>query len=325
MLTAAQAPLYTGRSREVGEGVAFRNVGTRPGDAAFFVVVKGAYDKSKKFFNPDVPYTLTVSLEDGAGDTELEPNDDPAHATPILSGQPKKGFLTPKGDLDYFVAHCDQPSLANLDLSGVDRVDTVLSVVEPPAEGTEKEAVVLSANDGAVKEGETFVNVACQGDLVIKVEGAARKVDGKWVKDFENANDPYKLSVTVRPDPGNEEREPDGTPATATPIELKRPMRGHVHPKRDVDYFRLDLSNAQVKTPLKITATGLLKVDVGLYLHRLDGDKPVLVQTADKAKGDQPEVLRYAADPGVYLVEVRDAKNRESNYQDPYQVTVETE
>ena len=102
-------------------------------------------------------------------------------------------------------------------------------------------------------------------------------------------------------------------------------MRGLVHPKKDIDLYRLDLSKATVKTPLKITTTGILKVHIGLYLFRFDGSSKVLVQSADRAKGDQPEVLHYSADPGVYLVEVRDSNNRESNFQDPYQVTVETE
>jgi len=48
-----------------------------------------------------------------------------------------------------------------------------------------------------------------------------------------------------------------------------------------------------------------------------------LVQTADRAKGDKPEVITYSAEPGVYLLEVRDSKNRESNFQDQYQLTVE--
>ena len=63
---------------------------------------------------------------------------------------------------------------------------------------------------------------------------------------------------------------------------------------------------------------------MGLYLHRVDEDgKLSLVQTSDRAKGDQPEIIRYSAEPGVYLLEVRDAKNREANFQDPYQLTVE--
>ena len=41
------------------------------------------------------------------------------------------------------------------------------------------------------------------------------------------------------------------------------------------------------------------------------------------ALGDQPEVIRYSAEPGVYVLEVRDARNREANFQDAYQLTIE--
>ena len=103
-----------------------------------------------------------------------------------------------------------------------------------------------------------------------------------------------------------------------------RAVRGTVYPLKDVDYYRLDLSDRPVRTPMKVTLLGILKVDVGLYLHRLGEDgKLSLVQTSDRARGDQPEVIRYSAEPGVYLLEVRDARNREANFQDAYQLTIE--
>jgi hypothetical protein len=68
----------------------------------------------------------------------------------------------------------------------------------------------------------------------------------------------------------------------------------------------------------------LLKVHLGLYLHRMNEEgKLSLLQTADQAKGDAPEIIRYSAEPGVYFVEIRDSRNRESNFQDYYQLTVE--
>jgi hypothetical protein len=48
------------------------------------------------------------------------------------------------------------------------------------------------------------------------------------------------------------------------------------------------------------------------------------VQTSDRARGDQPEIIRYSAEPGVYLLEARDStKRNESNFQDRYQLTVQ--
>jgi hypothetical protein len=126
------------------------------------------------------------------------------------------------------------------------------------------------------------------------------------------------------PDDGSQEREPNNAPDRATELTPGKAVRGTVYPLKDVDYYRLDLSDRPVRTPIKATLLGILKVDVGLYLHRLGEDgKLALVQTSDRAKGDQPEVIRYSAEPGVYLLEVRDARNREANFQDAYQLTVE--
>jgi hypothetical protein len=68
----------------------------------------------------------------------------------------------------------------------------------------------------------------------------------------------------------------------------------------------------------------VLKVDVALFLHRLEADGTLtLVQSSDRAKGDKPEVIRHAAEPGVYLLEVRDSRQRESNFQDGYVLRLE--
>jgi hypothetical protein len=204
----------------------------------------------------------------------------------------------------------------------VERLDLVLSVVEPDEKGGER--VLLRANDGGIKEPEILNNVYCPKQCWVKVESALRKVNGKWVHDYENAEQPYRLSVSVVPDAGAEEREPNNTPQQANPIALGRPIRGTVHPKKDVDFYRLDLKDRPVRTPLKATVTGLLKVHIGLYLHQQDEEgRLTLVQTADHAKEDAPEVIRYSAEPGIYFLEVRDSKNREANFQDYYQLTVE--
>ncbi len=326
VLSEAQAQLFVGRGQE---GLPFdqRNVAVRATDRVVYVVVRSAWTGAGKDAhrgsNPDVPYTLTVSREAAGANSEYEPNDDMAHATPLPLNGYKEGFLSPKGDVDYYVLRVPQPSLARFELSGLDRVDLVLSVVAPGDKpGTEK--ALLKSNDGAVKEPERLNSVACASECYVKVEGAPRKVDGKWVRDFENADQPYRLTVTTTPDTGAEEREPNDSAETATPLSPGKPIRGTIYPKRDVDFYRLDLGDRQVKTPLRATLTGILKVDVALYLYRQEADGSLtLVQTADRAKGDAPEVIRYAAEPGTYFFKVQDSKNRESNFQDSYQLTVE--
>ena len=327
VLSAAEAPLFTTKGNE-GEALSLRNVGVRASDRVVYLVVKSGWSgtgkEARRGFNPEKAYTLVVTQEEAGANAELEPNDELYKATPLPLAGYKEGFLSPKGDVDNFVLRSPEPVLARVELSGVERMDLELSVIQPPEGEGQKEAVLQRANDGAIKEPERLNNVACSGTCYFRVQGASRKVDGKWVRDSENAEQPYRLSITTVPDDGSQEREPNNTPERATELTLGRAVRGTVYPLKDVDYYRLDLSDRPVRTPLKATLLGILKVDVGLYLHRLGEDgKLSLVQTADRAKGEQPEVIRYSAEPGVYMLEVRDAKNREANFQDSYQLTVE--
>ncbi|HSP76977.1 MAG TPA: ABC transporter substrate-binding protein [Myxococcaceae bacterium] len=327
VLSAAEAPLFTVRGKE-GEGLSLRNVGVRGTDRVVYVVVKSSWTgtgkEARRGFNTEKAYTLAVSLEEAGANAELEPNDELMKATSLTGAGFKEGFLSPKGDEDYFVLRTAEPVLAKVELSGVELMDLELSLMEPPEGEGGKEQQLLRANDGRVKEPERLNNVACGGTCYFRVRSAARKVDGKWVRDYENAEVPYRLSITTVPDDGGEERESNDSAERATELNLGRAVRGTIYPLKDKDYYRLDLSDRYVRTPLRATLLGILKVDVGLYLHRLGEDgKLTLVQTADRAKGELPESIRYSAEPGVYILEVRDARNREANFQDAYQLTVE--
>jgi hypothetical protein len=325
LLTEAEAVLFQSRSRE-SFGLSLRNVGVRQSDRVLFVAIRsgplsGVKD-AKRGFNADRQYTLTVVHEEAGASAEYEPNDELAKATDLPPNSYREGFINPRGDVDHFKLTTDGPSIVKAQLTGVEKVDLQLSVVRP-VEGKADE-VILKVNEGGTKEPELLNNVRCDGVCWFRVEGVARKVDGKWVKEDENADQSYRLTTTVVPDDGSEEREPNNTPDAGTPLTFGRPVRGTVYPKKDLDYFLLDLHDRQVKTPISAQLIGVLKVDVGLYLHRIEDDgKLTLVQTSDSAKGDKAESIRFSVEPGTYLFEVRDVKNRESNFQDSYQLTVD--
>ena len=323
VLTEAEATLFSAKSN-AGTGLSLRNVGVRVSDRVIYVVIKsgviGAGKDAKKGFSADTYYTLTVAPEEAGASSEYEPNDDASKATELPRDGYREGFISPRGDVDYFRLSTGGPSLAKVQVSGVEKVDLQLSVVKPG----DKEETLLKANDGLVKEPEMLNNVSCNPDCFFRVEAAARKVDGKWVKEDENGEMAYRITATVVPDDGGEEREPNNTVETATPLELGRPVRGTIFPKKDIDYLKLDLSQRPVKTPVKATLLGILKVDVALFLHKVDeAGKLELVGTADRGKADATETMRTSLEPGVYVFEVRDLKNREANFQDSWQLTVE--
>lgn len=325
VLTEAEAVLFAAKSKENGP-LSLRNVGVRAADKVIYVAVRsnpvGAGKDAKKGFNPDVSYTLTVAPEDSGGSAEFEPNDEIARATELPANSYRDGFISPKGDIDTYRVVTEGPSIAKFTVTGVDRVDLQLSIVQL-VEGKPDE-VVLKTNEGVAREPEQLNNVACNGVCFVRVEAVAKKVDGKWVREDENGDQSYRLTAVVVPDDGTEEKEPNNTAPTASPVTFGKSIRGTVYPKKDVDYFAIDLREKPVKTAINATLLGILKVDVGLYLHRVESDgKLTLVQTADSAKGDKAETIRYAAEPGLYVLEVRDSKNREANFQDSYQLTVD--
>jgi hypothetical protein len=328
VLSAAEAPLFEIKGKD-GEGLSLRNIGVRATDDVIFVVVKsgwtGTGKDQRRTFNADKSYSLSVAQEEAGANAELEPNGERAKATTLPLNGFREGFLSPKGDTDYFVLKTSEPLLARVQLSGVEKVDLQLVMIGGAADGGEADVELLRANDGAVKEPEMLNNVFCSADCFFKVEGARRKVDGKWVSDYENSETPYRLSVTTLPDNGSEEREPNNAESNAMPLTLGKSVRGTIYPKRDSDLYRLDLSAKPVKTAISATLLGILKVDVGLYLYRVEEDgKLSLVQTSDRGKGEKTETIRFSADPGEYVFEVKDSrKNVESNFQDSYQLTIE--
>jgi hypothetical protein len=134
VLTEAEATLFSAKSN-VGAGLSLRNVGVRTSDRVIFVVVKpglnGAGKDAKKTFNADTYYTLTVAPEEAGSSAEFEPNDEAAKATELPRDGYREGFLAPRGDVDYFRLSAGGPSLAKVNVTGVEKVDLQLSLVKP--------------------------------------------------------------------------------------------------------------------------------------------------------------------------------------------------
>jgi len=308
-----------------GKGLKLRHIGVSPEDRFVYVVVRPAWigkgKEARRAYSASLPYSLTLAIEEEGAHAELEPNDDPDQATPLTPETYREGFLSQPEDVDYFVLETQGPVLADFQVTAVPDVDLALILVERTDTGTRP---LISARNGDVNEGEQLNAVRCEGTCLVRVESAMKRVDGKLVKGFSNPDVPYRITVSTTPDDGSHEREPNNKAADATPIELNKPIRGTIHPVKDVDFYRLDLSDRVVKTPLRVHLSGLLKVDLSLFLHRLEGDGgTTLVQSADSGSGDEGERLNYSAEPGIWILEVRDARNRGENPQDRYQLTVQ--
>jgi len=219
------------------------------------------------------------------------------------------GFLAPAGDIDLFRIKVTAPSLLHAELSGIEGVDTELTLVDAPAGPGQRERVLSKVNEGGSKEPEIIPGAVLPiGEHFLRVQAAAHQVGQRWVRDQENPDSTYRLAVQFTPDDGTFEREPNDQPAQATEIRIGQTLRGFAYPHRDVDFYRLDLSAQPVAQGVVIHLTGVAKVPLALSLHAAspDGAHPgSLINTSDHQQTGAAEEIRVKLEPGVYLMSVR--------------------
>jgi hypothetical protein len=241
-------------------------------------------------------------------DEEVEPNDDPATANAIASGQPIRGHIGKRrsqeeSDRDFYHLVVTAPSnRITAEVSGIPEMDLILQIYD--SRGHE----IAESETGAEGDAETIFDLRAEpGDYYIQV----REV---WVwGEFatENVSDWYSLKVIADTASPNEELEPNGDPALATPAAATGPMVGRLTHPGDVDCYAVPEPRPAT---IAASVTGLPGVDLRLTLlpatGRL-GQKGPGVRVVDSAREGDPVRLDKAGWPAtagapVLCVERRD-------------------
>jgi len=221
------------------EALALRDLAWPQGAASVYVVVRAEAGKSAS-----ERYRLRIRNQPSSPETEVEPNDDAAHALPLAEGT-SQGTLG-HGDVDVYRFKVEEARIAALDVVPPERVDVKVDVIRE-GQGT----AVVHLDHGRRHEPESVPNLfLVPGSYLVRLSVGSG--DG-------NPDEPYRLTLALRsPDPG-EEREPNDTqaratllspPAAATPA---APARGWLAPQGDVDLWRFDHPSG--------TPAGMLRVD----------------------------------------------------------------
>jgi hypothetical protein len=293
--------------------------------SGYFLVLRsapfpGPHGKTVRGANPRVPYTLSAALETGPEDLEIEPNDDVAHATDLVSS--RSGYLSPPGDADWYRIHVEQPMILHAEVSALDRADVELSVFAPGAGPADKPTLLARANEGGLREGEVVPAVRIPaGDSYVMVTGAARQLDGKWVRDAEDPDNLYKLSVSLSPDDGSVEREPNDSIRSAQELPLPASTRGWIWPRKDVDVFRFHVPSGAGPSTIRLSA--VRGVDLQLRLFELRGASGEVIGTSDSARGEGEErIVAVPLKEGDYAVEVSSPRNKDASATQAYTLTI---
>jgi hypothetical protein len=154
------------------------------------------------------------------------------------------------------------------------------------------------------------------GDALVKVESAVRTIDGKSARDGEDRETLYKLTATLAPDDGTQDREPNDDLAHAQPAQLPTRITGTVWPKRDVDVYRFHVPEGHVPVDIKLSA--VRGVDLMLTLREVrtgaSGQETAdVIGTADQVRGEGAEaLLAVPLKAGDYTIEVSSPRREAS-------------
>jgi hypothetical protein len=296
---AAERKLIESRGRSE-ERVAVRNVRLAPGDPHLYVVVRA--DSGR---NATVRYNLRLRAELPKGGSELEPNDDAAHAQAISDGD-TLGFLG-RGDVDVYRYNAKAGATElDLEVTPPERVDAKLEVLR------ETDGFLLARADaGKRHEPERIPNLfVAGGPLLIRL--SAGRGDG-------NSDEPYRLTVASRPPEPGAEREPNGTTAAATVLPSGVAGNGLIFPRGDVDVWKAPLAGNTTTAAVSVTGVAGLTLDVRV----LADDEHELGRF--KVPGASPATTSVATGGAACcLVQIRDAsaKGAVANARDRYALTV---
>jgi hypothetical protein len=192
------------------------------------------------------------------------------------------------------------------------------------AVGAEKPRLLARANEAGPREPEVLPAVGIPaGDSYVLVQAAARQLEGKWIRDGEDRQTPYRLAVQLAPDDGTIEREPNDDIASAQAIMLPVAIKGWIWPRKDMDVFRFHVAAGQA--PVSILLSAVRGVDLQLRLYQLHGERPAeVIGSSDTRRGEGEEKLvAVPLKEGDYAVEVSSPRNKDASASQPYTLSVQ--
>lgn len=288
--------LWLASDAPVGEGEVIPNLAVEPGHT-YYARVRSLTPQAG-----ERPYELVVRAAPPPPGDEREPNDDAARATVLPALSDASGFYGRKRDEDLFQLPAQsEPGTLRLEVGPVEGVVPQVRVLDG-------QTVVAEAKAGRGDE-LRLRNVGLP-DRSRPHYVALRALDGR------NPDVRWTLRLGWEPPLDGAEREPNDTPARATPLSLEggaAQVAGFLWPG-DADLFRVTGAAGGLVT---VELEAPERVDV--RLERLDGGGKPLVR-ADEGGPGKPE--RLPPWPGGDFLLRVSARPRDSAFDAPYRLTV---
>ena len=179
-------------------------------------------------------------LADRPLEVESEPNNLLADANRIAAGEPVTGYLGKRvsvtdGDRDFYRVGPGDSRLAAITakVSAIPNIDIALRLYAPGGQ------LIDAADENGVGLPESIHDRVVEGEVVVMV-GHRERAPGDRSLPTENVSDAYELVVRRAALDDGREREPNDSPAAASPIAVGQAVSGTLDRRDDVDLFRFE-------------------------------------------------------------------------------------
>ncbi len=139
------------------------------------------------------PYHLKINWRPFEQGWEMEPNDQPSHASPLGANEKLRGYLGAVNDVDHFKIRSAVGTLSGM-VSGIKGVDLVLEITAAP--GATKQLF----DEESTSSGERFGGIHTDGRepvvLAIRRKASGKPPQGQLVQGLDT---PYTVEVWVKP------------------------------------------------------------------------------------------------------------------------------
>jgi hypothetical protein len=257
------------------------------------------------------------------GHMEKEPNDSFSTAGEITLDERFLGFMNSSDDRDFYIFHCKQRSILDIELSGVKGLNLAFKVWR----GEENPKLIKWVDDNRKSMGERFANLSViPGTYYIEIFQSDR--DRKKA----NKKDPYELIIRSR-ETNSGESEPNDSKEEANTIYPGNEIAGYFspaynwlnndkkYPHREEDWYVMDINlKSELPQLMDVSLTGVTGIDSVLYLYDSD-DKKIAV--ADNGGIGEPEAITSIGikKSGSHYIMVT-SKGYMANHEEPYKLKV---
>ncbi len=182
---------------------------------------------------------------------DVEPNNQPSEASPIVPSVPVTGTIgrrisRTESDHDWYVFGIEEPALVRVHLRRLPEVDLMLQIFR---EGAEKPYATASSGGRGIDEALSGLSLGPGRYFILVRQDLSLR--GRPV---EVISDSYRLSVEIL-DPGLWETEPNDSVTEATALEKGAARKGYVQTSGDRDVYCLGATGSPVTAMLESPET----------------------------------------------------------------------